>query len=874
MSKGLSLHIGVNLVDKKHYGDIVELQACIGDAKFWEGFAKKLKYKTKSLHNSQATSTEVLALLKSFSDELKPGDILMLTYAGHGGSIKNDRPTSMNSEQFDQTWCLYDRQLLDDELYEAFSEFKKGVRIVVVSDSCHSGTVTKDVGADLSEMLAEGIADSAKMRGLRSRKLSKEDEAIISMNFRDTVYKPLQDKFKMESKGKKVQASVKLMAACQDDEETMDGDKNGIFTEAFIALFKDENFKEANAERLIAGVRKRYYFPVPGFFEYGGIIPSFDYSFPFTINIANADKVEGYRKPDLSFSAIRSMPPQEPEPDAGIVDLEQASVLLIETSKDFTDNTIGGKDLIVMSDKVKGDKRQISVKLPEISHQFAWSAAHALQTSLKKRGIEASVEPQLTINPAQKARVTREGDINNPDYIHEWPPSLEQGTVGIGWHLNDEHSQLHAAIKKVRAEKPDAHVTVVHVDTGYNPDHKSLPPKLRVDKARSFVDKDNPNQAIDKAGSGGQEGHGLGTLVLFAGGIATKDQTYNEFEGEIGGAPIADVIPVRVSESVVIFNDRNFCDAIDYAIEQGCEVLSMSMAGKPSQRMAKAVNRGYEAGLVMVTAASNCWYKGPGAILPKCVLFPAGFERVIAATGAMYNHQPYDVNFLQKSRFNIGTKYMQGSWGPPSRMKHAIAGYTPNTPWASSQLPFLRSGGGTSSATPQVAATAAVWIAYHREDLEKKGYYTAGNQWKKVEAVRYAMFSAAAKDNVFGEWKKYYGNGIIRALDALSVQVADEPQLKMAPDAAASWFGLAELVGSFFIRGRLQRSTSVKPDNEALATELIQLLQTDPQFYSLFSTLDLSSKNEIEKLMTSKKFRQQVQQSPYASTYLKEAMTD
>ena len=73
MSKGLSLHIGVNLVDKNHYGDIVELKACIGDAKFWEGFAKKLKYKTKSLHNNKATSAEVLAILKTYSDELKPG---------------------------------------------------------------------------------------------------------------------------------------------------------------------------------------------------------------------------------------------------------------------------------------------------------------------------------------------------------------------------------------------------------------------------------------------------------------------------------------------------------------------------------------------------------------------------------------------------------------------------------------------------------------------------------------------------------------------------------------------------------------------------------------------------------------------------------
>jgi hypothetical protein len=873
MPKGISLHIGLNKVDKNHYGNIAELKAAVNDAVVWEKFAESQGYTTTHLHDNEATATQVISLLKSYSKELQPGDILMLTYAGHGGSIRNDRPSAADNERFDQTWCLYDRQLLDDELYEAFEAFQKAVRIIVVSDSCHSGTVTKEMALDLNELLSAGIAEGAKARGWRSRKLNKKQQSMIAMNFKETVYKPIQDKYKIKSKARGVQAAVKLLAACQDDEETLDGDQNGIFTEAFMELFKDPAFTEANGERLIAGIRNRYFFPAPRFFEYGSIIPSFDYSFPFTIDIPEPTRVTGYREPDLSFSEPHK---REFTIDAGlgIVEIERAAVLLIEADESFDDKTIGGKDVVILSDQKRSGQRLLTVELPDISHQFAWSAAHAIQTELKKKGIIANVEPQLTINPAQRERLSREGDANNPDYIMEWPPSLLQGKVGIGWHLDEEHSQLAAAVKKVLTEHPDAHVTVAHVDTGYNEAHKSLPSKLRVDKAYSFVDKENPNQAIDKAGSGGQEGHGLGTLVLFAGGKATKDQTYNEFEGDIGGVPFADVIPIRVSESVVIFNDRNFCDAIDYAIAQGCEVLSMSMAGKPSQRMAKAVNRAYEAGLVLVTAASNCWYKGMGAALPKCVLFPAAFERVIAATGAMYDHKPYDVNFLQKSRFNIGTKYMQGSWGPPARMTKAIAGYTPNTPWASSPLPFLRSGGGTSSATPQVAATAAVYIAHKRKELEEKGYYTEGNKWKKVEAVRHALFTSAAKDEVFGEWKKYYGNGIIRALNALDVAVADESQLQKAPDAESTWFGALELIGSFFLRRKLFRSDMIKPDKEALATELIHLLQTDPQFYALFSKLDFTSEAEIGVLMNDEKFRNQVLQSPYASNYLKEAMTE
>jgi hypothetical protein len=512
------------------------------------------------------------------------------------------------------------------------------------------------------------------------------------------------------------------------------------------------------------------------------------------------------------------------------------------------------------------------VELKNVPEEQAWSAAHSLQTEIKERGYEVIVEPVLTVTPAQRARVTREGDADNPDYIHEWPPSLQQGKIGIGWYLDEEHSQL-AKARELVEQKPNAHVRIGHFDTGYIENHIALPSKLNKAEARSFVKNENPNQAIDKTESG-QDGHGLGTLSLLAGNKVTHAETFNEFEGFIGGIPFAEVIPMRLSESVVILNSENFCDALDYAIEKECEVVSMSMAGKPSGRMARAVNRAYEAGIVIVSAASNCWYKGPGAMLPKCVMFPAAFERVIAATGAMYDHKPYDVDFIQQGRFNITTKYMQGSWGPPSRMRKALAAYTPNTPWASKKHAFLRSGGGTSSATPQVAAAAALWIAYHRDELEQKGYYGEGNKWKKVEAVRNALYVSAAKDIVFKDWKKYYGNGILRAFDALAIGVPDESILKKAEKAESSFFGIAELAGSLFANRRLFRSDVQKPEPEALAIELMHLLQTDPQFYDLFSTLDISNPAEVAAATETEEFKNKVLRSPYASNYLKEAMVE
>ncbi|MBK7441533.1 MAG: hypothetical protein IPI65_08390 [Bacteroidetes bacterium] len=46
------------------------------------------------------------------------------------------------------------------------------------------------------------------------------------------------------------------------------------------------------------------------------------------------------------------------------------------------------------------------------------------------------------------------------------------------------------------------------------------------------------------------------------------------------------------------------------------------MAGWPTQIMADAVNRAYEAGIVSVSAAGNSWVKGGKKALPTTLLYP------------------------------------------------------------------------------------------------------------------------------------------------------------------------------------------------------------------------------------------------------------
>ena len=72
-----------------------------------------------------------------------------------------------------------------------------------------------------------------------------------------------------------------------------------------------------------------------------------------------------------------------------------------------------------------------------------------------------------------------------------------------------------------------------------------------------------------------------------------------------------------------------------------------------------------------------------------------------------------------------------------------MAAYTPNVPWARFGCPDVvdLDGAGTSAATPQIAAAAALWMQKNRAACAA---YT--EPWMRVEAVRQALFDSASAD--------------------------------------------------------------------------------------------------------------------------------
>jgi hypothetical protein len=167
---------------------------------------------------------------------------------------------------------------------------------------------------------------------------------------------------------------------------------------------------------------------------------------------------------------------------------------------------------------------------------------------------------------------------------------------------------------------------------------------------------------------------------------------------------------------------------------------------------------------------------------------------------------------------SMDTRYMQGNWGPAPYMRHALAAYTPNVPWLSTDPvhPVKKNGGGTSSATPQVATAAALWLLKYQKELKEKGYT---GTWRQVEAVRHALYQSA-KPGPFAGWEKYFGQGIIQAQDALGISVPKADQLQKAPKAQSSWAGLTETATLLFNRRRSSTFNDQQEGNLLRSLEL------------------------------------------------------
>lgn len=207
-----------------------DLNGCVNDARAWaELLVEHFDFPEENvriLTDSEATKANVVAGIRDLLEDAASGDVLVFTNSSHGTYV----PDTDGDEYYDEALCPYDTDenlLLDDEMREMFSGLPEGVSLTVISDSCHSGTVTR------------APADTPDDRRIR----------FLSPKLRGAA--ELEDPFRASPKRamKHPQSEMKevLLSGCTATEYSYDaminGDYHGAMTYHAIKALRDAGYR-------------------------------------------------------------------------------------------------------------------------------------------------------------------------------------------------------------------------------------------------------------------------------------------------------------------------------------------------------------------------------------------------------------------------------------------------------------------------------------------------------------------------------------------------------------------------------------------------------------------------------------------------------
>ena len=201
-----SLHIGINHVSVTAYnGWPGELSGCVNDAITMKALIKPDGF-CQMLFNENATFDNIVKAFTTLAKIVKPEDKTFITFSCHGTQIPDINKDE--KDKLDEALCLYDGLLVDDQLGKLIKLLN--CNVYVISDSCHSGTISK----------AAAFFGSIGKTKAMPKWVMEIDIPMHEVKEAGT-FKP----------------NVLTFAACQDNEVSYDLGTNGAFTKALYDVF-------------------------------------------------------------------------------------------------------------------------------------------------------------------------------------------------------------------------------------------------------------------------------------------------------------------------------------------------------------------------------------------------------------------------------------------------------------------------------------------------------------------------------------------------------------------------------------------------------------------------------------------------------------
>lgn len=141
-----------------YLGTVNDLQGAVNDA---NGIAEALRAANADevieLTDKQATKAAIRVGWEELVAKAEPTDTIVFSYAGHGGQEPEPPGRNGEADHLNENFLLagYEKsgpgsleRIVDDEMYEWLKEADdKGIEVVFVADSCHSGTMFRSAGS-------------------------------------------------------------------------------------------------------------------------------------------------------------------------------------------------------------------------------------------------------------------------------------------------------------------------------------------------------------------------------------------------------------------------------------------------------------------------------------------------------------------------------------------------------------------------------------------------------------------------------------------------------------------------------------------------------------------------------------------------------
>lgn len=218
-----ALCIGIN----DYPGTGSDLSGCVNDAHDWADELRTRGFTVNMLLDKEAKRVAMVESIGNLITTAVKGETLVITYSGHGTWVPDmdgDEPDGR-----DEALCPYDLAtsgaLIDDDIHALFSQRPAGVRIILISDSCHSGSVTRGQEEDLDPGLQQ-------IRFLPPEAWMKKNQLP-----------PPQLRTAVPRGGFTRAGGDLLLAGCQDTEYSWDtsfhGRPNGAFTYYALKTLKE-----------------------------------------------------------------------------------------------------------------------------------------------------------------------------------------------------------------------------------------------------------------------------------------------------------------------------------------------------------------------------------------------------------------------------------------------------------------------------------------------------------------------------------------------------------------------------------------------------------------------------------------------------------